>query len=343
MSSSIWPIPTIDRPFGFYWFGIFDKVVATVTGGWFVPSQFEFKPNEALLCDFPHVALAIVIYYLLVFGGRALLKATGAKPLTLKYIFQIHNLWLTNASFVLLALMAEQLIPMIARHGLYYAICNRSAWSQEMVVLYYLNYLNKYYEFLDTYYLVLKQKKLTFLHTYHHGATALLCYTQLIGHTSISWVPITLNLAVHVVMYWYYFLSARGIRVWWKEWVTRFQILQFIIDLGFIYYATFIKVGHSFFPDTICLKCAGTPLATVSGCLILSSYLVLFVSFYVDVYKNSSKQSKVVRRVRGGVAAKVNEYVLLDQKSVQENYDSNTGSPLPTKRRSLKDKKAEIL
>jgi hypothetical protein len=66
--------------------------------------------------------------------------------------------------------------------------------------------------------------------TVKHGlpTRSILCYTQLNGRTSVSWVPITLNLTVHVVMYYYYFITTArpGVKLWWKRYLTALQISQ---------------------------------------------------------------------------------------------------------------------
>jgi hypothetical protein len=208
--------------------------------------EFRFVVNSTPLSTLWETSAIIFVYLIVVFGGRQILR--NRKPLAWNGLFKLHNLFLTIVSGALLVLFLEQVVPTLLRDGFYENICGADGWTPPLVTLYYvsleqcstkdppadprqLNYITKYIELLDTVFLMLRRKPLTFLHCYHHPATALLCYSQLAGRTSVSWVPITLNLAVHVVMYWYYFQSARGVKIWWKEWITRLQIAQFVIDL----------------------------------------------------------------------------------------------------------------
>ncbi|KAK9474364.1 3-ketoacyl-CoA synthase/SUR4/fatty acid elongase [Dipodascopsis tothii] len=291
-------VPSVDRPFGIYVWDVFAHVCRTVLH--WDPDTFVFVQGRLPLSTLTPVVVTITLYYVVILGGRELMRPLTPKKLNL--LFQLHNVGLTFFSGLLLVLFVEQLLPIIYRHGLFYAICHDGAWTQPIVVLYYLNYLTKYVELLDTVFLVLKKKPLTFLHCYHHGATAALCYSQLLGRTSVSWVVICLNLLVHVVMYWYYFLSSRGIRVWWKEWVTRLQISQFIIDLGFVYFASYNYFVSTYRPAIPHYgRCAGEEFAAVYGCGLLTSYLFLFIAFYINVYHKRGKKASAAKRAAKAV------------------------------------------
>ncbi|EPY52668.1 GNS1/SUR4 family protein [Schizosaccharomyces cryophilus OY26] len=215
-------------------------------------------------------------------------------PIRLKRIFQYYNLVFSITSGILALLIFEQVAPIIYQHGFFFSICNEKAWTQPLLFLYYCAFISKFLELADTYFLVLRKKPLQFLHCYHHGATVLLVYSQIVGRTSISWLIIEINLLVHVVMYYYYYLAAKGVQVSWKKWVTRFQIIQFFADLGFIYFVVGTEVMYrSKFYRKYCMgHCSGQPFAAVCGLITISSYLILFIFFYHKTYKKVLLQRK---------------------------------------------------
>ncbi len=126
---------------------------------------------------------------------------------------------------------------------------------------------------------------------------------------------------VHVVMYWYYFQSARGIRIWWKKYITMLQILQFVIDLGFVYFASYTYFTSSYFDWMPNMgKCAGEEFAAFAGMGILSSYLLLFISFYLATYKRAGR----ARRNTGKQAAiEMKNFEIPDRHQLSSMGDSS--------------------
>lgn len=268
---------------------------------------FEFVEGELPLSRRTWARGAACLYLALLFyfgtegrkgGGERDRKRVG----TLRLAFALHNAALSAVSLVLFGLLARNVgarfvgyVAQPAVGGLaasaHRLVCDRGMLlgNGEAQLIYYANYLLKFYELLDTAFLVALGKPVAFLHWYHHSATLLLTSVQQLEGSAVQWTPILLNLGVHVLMYSYYALAALGVRCWWKRSLTSLQISQFIVDVSVITYCSvlmFLKGG-----DSDIGGCQGTRAGAINGCLILYSYLVLFVKLYRDLYvPKSAKQ-----------------------------------------------------
>ncbi|XP_023033374.1 elongation of very long chain fatty acids protein F-like [Drosophila willistoni] len=100
----------------------------------------------------------------------------------------------------------------------------------------YTYYINKYIDFLDTIFFVLrkKYKQITILHIVHHAAMPIASYLTLRvnGYGGMPAVVCMANTFVHTLMYSYYYLSSQYPNsskiLWWKKYITKLQLAQFI-------------------------------------------------------------------------------------------------------------------
>ncbi|KAG6088461.1 hypothetical protein E4U15_006033 [Claviceps sp. LM218 group G6] len=131
------PLPSIDRPFGIHLWPIFSKAWEVVVGS---PAEdFHFVPFQTPMSTLKSTSIFIVIYYIIIFGGRELMR--NREPFKLKALFLVHNFYLTVISGILLVLFIEQLVPELYHNGVFHAICHHDGgWTQPMVVLYYVSF-----------------------------------------------------------------------------------------------------------------------------------------------------------------------------------------------------------
>ncbi|XP_053602818.1 very long chain fatty acid elongase 7-like [Plodia interpunctella] len=243
----------------------------------------------------PSPIISVVILYLIVIvlGPRLMKKRP---PMKLNKLLAYYN-----AAQVLLAstICIKAFRMDFFRDGILYAGCRYSYLTQNAMLLDlgWWYFFAKFTELLDTVFFVLrkKEKQVTFLHVYHHVIMALYSWSYLkFAAGGEGAILALLNSIVHVVMYTYYLLSGLGPRfqkyLWWKKYVTKMQLLQFILMLAYCTWTYFsprcqFATGFTYF---------------ISGNVTL--FLLLFLNFYYKSYKikrSSDKTEKINDKQNG--------------------------------------------
>ncbi|XP_025110340.1 elongation of very long chain fatty acids protein 2-like [Pomacea canaliculata] len=213
----------------------------------------------------------------------------------LKWFMVIYNLGLVALS---LYMFLEVLLSVWdAEYDLLCSVYNKNSWTnpKELRVANVLwwYFFSKAIEFMDTVLMVLRKKneQITFLHVFHHASMLnIWWWTLMFIPGGMSWFGSCMNCLVHVVMYSYYGLSAlpslKG-KLWWKRYITRFQLLQFCVT--FTHTVNSIRIGCEF-PRW--------------GQNLLSSYMVFMLFLFGNFYINAYIKRRSHRLKNGGAKAK---------------------------------------
>ncbi|XP_041772648.1 elongation of very long chain fatty acids protein 7-like isoform X1 [Anopheles merus] len=240
------------------------------------------RAKQLPFMDNPLPTLGMIICYLLWVLLIGPMYMRDRKPMDLRRVIIFYNLFQVLLSGYM---FYEHLMAGWVRG--YSLTCQTvdysdSPLSRRMFNLCYVYYLSKLSEFADTVFFVLrkKQSQITDLHVYHHSLTPIEAWilTKFIAGGNAT-LPNVINNFVHVLMYFYYMLSAMGYRdIWWKKYMTEVQIIQFIIC-----------IAHCI--NALATGCPFPRFITTLLLINASIFLALFMNFYIESYKRKSKSA----------------------------------------------------
>jgi len=106
-----------------------------------------------------------------------------------------------------------------------------------------------------------------------------------------------------------------------------------IIFTGFVYFASYTYFTSTYFPwMPNAGNCAGEEFAAFAGMGIISSYLLLFISFYFATYKKDGKRPTGRKAARSLVGAQVPDVAALRNGKINSEKSTNghaTGATTP--------------
>ncbi|XP_075225871.1 uncharacterized protein LOC142327007 [Lycorma delicatula] len=188
--------------------------------------------QEWPLMSTPTYTIAILGFYLYfcLFLGPRLMR--NRNPFELDKVMIAYNVIQIITNFYLFYKIAAEAIS----SPTFMLLTAFEEELEERWIYVYYYFLDKVLDLADTIFMVLRKKnsQITFLHLYHHTIMVVVSWisTAYIGPSIAAFFG-AVNTFVHLVMYFYYLLTAARPEykksVWWKRHLTQLQLIQFIV------------------------------------------------------------------------------------------------------------------
>lgn len=267
--------------------------VAVLLGFMAVWAKFTFVPENAI--PGVHVpmhswkgTLFLTVLYLVslpvlrMFTDKFILSSNIDVKLLLKESMIVYNV----AQVILNGWMVYRFIDAVMNKG-HPFIGDITTVNTGASYAVWVHYCDKYLEFFDTYFMVLRGKmnQVSFLHVYHHTTIAWAWYAAMSFFPGgDSYFGALFNSWIHVMMYSYYALALLRVPCPWKRFLTMAQLIQFLsvnVYTGFAY---------NYWDKSILTNYH--LLAMIIQLGEMTSLFVLFFSFYKKSYSNKKKKVK---------------------------------------------------
>lgn len=238
---------------------------------------------------------AAALYLLFIYIGPRIMASRPAYDL--RTPLRYWNLFLAIFSFWGTARIVPHLVLMIAKTGFSATLCIPPVWTfgSGAAGLWTVFFVySKYLELIDTVFIVLRKRKLSFLHWYHHATVLLFTWDAFVVEQPPGIYFCAMNYTVHAIMYFYYYLAAAMKKPpKWGMIVTGLQIAQmfagvFLTLISLCYAYAYPFLWHTTAENALrpfdAPGCYVDRRNLIGSIAMYSTYLYLFAAFFWERY-----------------------------------------------------------
>lgn len=258
--------------------------LVTITPGLKDMSHATMPFVHSLTYEAPIVATVGYLFFVHVFGpwyNKGKGKPDEKGSAFVDFLLRAWNLFLAYLSYCMLIGMGVPVIQHWLQYGWRDHLCDAKMlrWEGPMLFWIWVFGISKYFELIDTAFLVLRNRPVNFLHWYHHASVLLYTWFAIKFHLGSGYTFAPVNAFVHTFMYWYYYRRACGVVLSYDKGITQIQISQMVLGM----FAASHWAYYHFQDPTTCD--AEHPLYLVAAAVVMyGSYFYLFASFYLKRY-----------------------------------------------------------